>query len=45
MDAIMLHDPTALLGVLAPELFRWRRGAIRVCHEGVGKGHCIMDGE
>ncbi|EFJ52845.1 hypothetical protein VOLCADRAFT_55637 [Volvox carteri f. nagariensis] len=43
MDAIMLHDPTAMAAVLQPELFEWRAGAVRVACEGVTKGQTVMD--
>lgn len=43
-EAIIVHDPTALAAVLRPDLFTWRRGAIRVCTEGIARGHTIVDG-
>ncbi|GIL67298.1 hypothetical protein Vafri_20727, partial [Volvox africanus] len=43
MDAIMLHDPTAMVAVLRPDLFEWRTGAVRVACEGVTKGQTVMD--
>ncbi|GLI70335.1 hypothetical protein VaNZ11_015291 [Volvox africanus] len=43
MDAIMLHDPTAMIAVLRPDLFEWRAGAVRVACEGVMKGQTVMD--
>lgn len=42
-DSIYLHDPAALVVCLRPELFSWRRGAVRVATEGVARGHTIMD--
>ena len=29
MDAIYVHDPTAMAAVLAPELFTWEQGQAR----------------
>ncbi|KAG2502004.1 hypothetical protein HYH03_000500 [Edaphochlamys debaryana] len=43
MDAIFLHDPTAMAAVLRPDLFEWRRGAVRVASEGVTKGQTVLD--
>lgn len=45
MDAIHLHDPTALVAVLRPELFTWHSGAVRVAVEGVTRGQTVVDGE
>ncbi|GLC44745.1 hypothetical protein PLESTB_000969200 [Pleodorina starrii] len=43
MDALYLHDPTAMAAVLRPDLFEWRAGAVRVACEGVTKGQTVMD--
>uniref|UniRef100_A0A7S0YHA1 Inosine/uridine-preferring nucleoside hydrolase domain-containing protein n=1 Tax=Polytomella parva TaxID=51329 RepID=A0A7S0YHA1_9CHLO len=43
MNAIYLHDPTALVALIRPELFGWRRGAVRVVCDGVARGHTILD--
>ncbi len=43
MRGIYMHDPTALVAVLAPELFTWLAGEVRVVTEGVARGHTIMD--
>jgi uridine nucleosidase len=43
LDGIFLHDPTALVAVLAPQLFGWTDGAVRVATEGVARGRTIMD--
>lgn len=43
MDAIHLHDPTALVAVLRPELFTWHSGAVRVAVEGVTRGQTVVD--
>ena len=38
-----LHDPAAFAAVIAPELFTWRSGAIRVVTEGLARGLTLMD--
>jgi uridine nucleosidase len=43
LDGIYLHDPTALVAVLAPHLFGWTDGAVRVATEGVARGRTMMD--
>ena len=43
LDGIYLHDPTALVAVLAPQLFSWHDGAVRVSCEGVARGKTLMD--
>ena len=43
LDGIYLHDPTALVAVLAPQLFGWHDGAVRVSCEGVARGKTLMD--
>lgn len=45
MEAIFLHDPTAMAALLKPELFTWERGAVRVATDGVTQGQTVMDGE
>jgi uridine nucleosidase len=44
MDAMFLHDPTALVAVLAPHLFTWGSGAV-VVDTGAGptRGATVMD--
>ncbi len=42
-DAIYVHDPTAMAAVLAPELFTWCEGEVRVVTSGVAAGHTILD--
>lgn len=44
IDAIMLHDPSAMAAVLRADLFEWQEGAVRVACEGVTKGQTVMDG-
>lgn len=43
LDGIFLHDPTALAAVLAPELFGWNDGAVRVSCDGLARGKTLMD--
>jgi uridine nucleosidase len=43
VDGIFLHDPTAFLAVLRPELFHWTLGAVRVATEGCARGKTLMD--
>jgi len=43
VNGLMLHDPTALMAVIRPDLFFWKRGAIRVCCEGILKGMTVLD--
>ena len=43
LDGIYLHDPTALVAVLAPQLFGWNDGAVRVSCEGIARGKTLMD--
>jgi uridine nucleosidase len=43
MDGIYLHDPTAFIAVIAPELFQWSTGSIRVAVEGVARGKTLLD--
>lgn len=38
-----LHDPAAFAAVIAPELFTWRSGAIRVATDGLARGLTLMD--
>ena len=38
-----LHDPAAFAAVIAPELFTWRSGAVRVVTDGLTRGLTIMD--
>lgn len=43
MEAMFLHDPTAFCGVISPECFTWKAGAVRVVTEGLACGATIMD--
>ena len=43
MDGVYVHDPAALVGVLAPDLFTWREGAVVVATEGALRGATVMD--
>lgn len=43
IEAMYLHDPTAFAAVIAPELFTWKSGAVRVVTEGLACGATIMD--
>ena len=43
LDGIYLHDPTALVAVLQPQLFGWTDGAVRVATDGVARGKTLMD--
>eukprot|EP00877_Chromochloris_zofingiensis_P005357 jgi/Chrzof1/14822/Cz09g17180.t1 len=43
LGGVYCHDPTAFTAVVAPDLFEWRRGAVRVVSEGFARGHAIMD--
>jgi inosine-uridine nucleoside N-ribohydrolase len=43
LDGIFLHDPTALVAVLAPHLFGWNDGAVRVSCDGIARGKTLMD--
>ena len=42
-DAIYVHDPTAMAAVLAPQLFTWTEGQLRVVSSGFAAGHTILD--
>jgi uridine nucleosidase len=43
MDAMYLHDPTALAALVAPSLFTWMEGAVVVATDGVLKGATVVD--
>lgn len=43
MDAIYVHDPTAMAAVLAPELFGWEEGQMCVVVDGFARGQTILD--
>lgn len=43
MDAIFVHDPTALAAVLHPELFEWEEGQICVVVDGFTRGQTLLD--
>lgn len=42
-DMLIAHDATAVLALLAPEAFVWRRGAIRVVEGGLAHGQTLQD--
>lgn len=43
MDGIYLHDPTAFMAIVHPELFTFKQGPVRVVREGFAAGCTIMD--
>eukprot|EP00850_Spirogloea_muscicola_P018192 SM000164S02254 [mRNA] locus=s164:172326:174692:+ [translate_table: standard] len=43
LDGIYVHDPTCMLAAIAPSLFRWREGVVRVETAGVCAGHTLLD--
>lgn len=43
MDAVHMHDPTAFVAVVRPELFEWHEGEVIVLTDGPGKGKTIID--
>ena len=43
VDGIYLHDPTAYVAAIAPELFTWTDGAVRVATEGCARGKTLLD--
>lgn len=43
MDAMYLHDPTALAALVRPSLFTWAEGAVVVATDGVLKGATVID--
>lgn len=43
MDAVFLHDPTALAALIDPALFTWAEGAVVVAPDGVLAGATVMD--
>lgn len=43
MDGIFLHDPTAFIAVIRPDLFTWTEGSIRVAVEGCARGKTLLD--
>jgi inosine-uridine nucleoside N-ribohydrolase len=43
IDAIFAHDPTAFLAVIHPELFKWRKGQVRVICDGFARGKTMQD--
>ena len=43
LDGMYLHDPAAFAAVIAPELFTWRSGAVRVVTDGLTRGLTLMD--
>jgi inosine-uridine nucleoside N-ribohydrolase len=42
VDSIFVHDSSAVACMLAPDLFKYRRGAIRVVTEGLAAGQTIQ---
>lgn len=43
MDAVYVHDATALTAVIRPELFTWVDGKVLVVADGPAKGRTILD--
>lgn len=43
MNGIFLHDPTAFMAIVHPELFTFKRGPVRVVRDGVAAGCTLMD--
>lgn len=43
MDAMYLHDPTALAALVAPSLFTWMEGTVVVATDGVLMGATVVD--
>lgn len=43
LNGLMLHDPTAFIAVVRPDLFYWKSGAVRVACDGLLKGMTVMD--
>jgi len=43
MDAVFLHDPTALAALVDPALFTWTEGAVVVAGDGVLAGATVID--
>mmetsp|Transcript_11084 Transcript_11084/g.30985 ORF Transcript_11084/g.30985 Transcript_11084/m.30985 type:complete len:340 (+) Transcript_11084:2-1021(+) len=43
LNGLMLHDPTAFIAIVRPDLFFWKSGPIRVSCEGIAKGMTVMD--
>ncbi|CAI5482167.1 unnamed protein product [Closterium sp. Yama58-4] len=43
MDGIFLHDACAVAAIVAPSLFSFKRGSVRVESTGVGRGCTLMD--
>jgi inosine-uridine nucleoside N-ribohydrolase len=42
MDGFYVHDPSALMYLMVPELFATKEGPVRVVREGVAIGQTIM---
>lgn len=40
---VFVHDPTALMAVIRPDLFDWISGPIRVATDGVFRGATVME--
>eukprot|EP00250_Pteridium_aquilinum_P010391 c19353_g1_i1 orf=103-1137(-) len=43
IDGIFLHDPGCLAALLDPNLFTYRKGALRVETQGICTGHTLLD--
>ncbi|PSC71961.1 putative uridine nucleosidase 2 [Micractinium conductrix] len=43
MEAVYMHDATALAAVVRPDLFEWHAGAVLVVADGPAKGRTIRD--
>ncbi len=42
-DGCALHDPAAMIAAVAPDLFEWRKTAIRIVTEGEASGRTVAD--
>eukprot|EP00803_Ostreobium_quekettii_P001600 evm.model.scf_936.2 EVM.evm.TU.scf_936.2 scf_936:35752-38412(-) len=43
INGVCLHDPTAFVAVIAPDLFKWAEGCVRVSTDGITRGMTVMD--
>jgi inosine-uridine nucleoside N-ribohydrolase len=43
IDGLYTHDPAAIVYLLKPEIFTVRKGAVRVCTDGIAAGQTIMN--
>ena len=42
VDGAYLHDPSAALAAIAPDLFGWKEAPVRVVRDGFARGHSLM---